>query len=56
MGEELKAVLAQEIKKYLLIGAGIILGCMLIGVAVITAIAGGEDPMFLARRIVICAD
>lgn len=42
MSEELKEVLAQEIKKYLLIGAGIILGCMLIGVSIITAIAG-ED-------------
>lgn len=36
MGEELKAIVAQEIKKYLLIGAGILFGFMLIGISVIS--------------------
>lgn len=42
MGEELKAIIAQEIRKYLLIGAGILFGFMIIGAAVISVFAGVE--------------
>ena len=43
MPEELKAVIALTVKKYLLIGAAILMGCLLIGVGIITVVAGNEE-------------
>lgn len=43
MVHEAKKFLQEEAKKYLLIGAGIVFGCLLIGVAVVAAIAGDDS-------------
>lgn len=48
--EELKAIVAQTIKKFLLIGAGILMGCMLIGVCIISIFGYNDNESSTAAN------